>query len=225
MADKNEPTPKAATENADDESMPTISVDWSLDSTTHSFSSMKAPIWNLFLISHAKQPITIYNEYMNPSRVLAEGKLSIFDHTANVEVDQLKTRFCDIPPPSKVHVPLRENMFHTLYPETPYYFTATFGSGRMPSRPKLPDGVPDQRNRKKARGVDGLEVGHQYSLRPGKGWGYIRWWEYGEKDEVMNPPGGRLDGREVAYKHKKTPHPGIRVKVEELPEIEFQCVE
>lgn len=29
----------------------------------------------------------------------------------------------------------------------------------------------------------------------GKDWEYIRWWEYGEKEEVMNPPGGRLDGR------------------------------
>lgn len=33
------------------------------------------------------------------------------------------------------------------------------------------------------------------TCRVGKDWEYIRWWEYGEKEEVMNPPGGRLDGR------------------------------
>lgn len=90
----------------------------------------------------------------------------------------------------------------------------------MPSQPKLTDSGTTQ-----SRGVDGLEIGHRYGLRPGKGWGYIRWWEYGEKDEVMNPPGGRLDGREMAYSRKKTPHPGIRVHVEALPEIRFECVE
>lgn len=41
----------------------------------------------------------------------------------------------------------------------------------------------------------------------------------------MNPPGGRLNGREIAYSRKKTPHPGIRADVEALPEIRSECVE
>ncbi|KAI4121166.1 MAG: hypothetical protein LQ338_006529 [Usnochroma carphineum] len=217
--------PAVSTQTPEETSEPAISVSWSLDPPTHSYSSDTAPTLKLSLTSHATRPITIYNEYMNPSIVLAEGHLSIFDHTANVEVDQVKTRYCDFPPPSKVHVPLREQMFHTLYPEVPKVFTGTFGRGKMPPKPKLPESSNGERDKKQARGVDGLEPGHQYSLRPGKGWGYIRWWEYGEKDQVINPPEGRLDGRQVAYNRKKTPHPAIRVNVEELPEIEFWCVE
>lgn len=41
----------------------------------------------------------------------------------------------------------------------------------------------------------------------------------------MNPPEGKLDGREVAYNHKKAPHQGIHVNVADLPEIEFWCIE
>ena len=88
----------------------------------------------------------------------------------------------------------------------------------------MSDSVAGERDKKQARGVDGLETGHDYSLQPGRGWGYVRWWEWGEKEDVMNPSGGRLDGREVAYKRNKRPHPGIRVNVEELKEIEFRYV-
>ncbi|KAI4095312.1 MAG: hypothetical protein L6R37_007089 [Teloschistes peruensis] len=199
---------------------PEISVTWSLEPTTHSFSKDPSPTLKLHLTNHENRPITIYNEFLIPSVVLAEGHFVIFNYTSDKAVDQIKTRFCDFPPPSKVHVPLREQLFHTLLPGEPTVFTATFGRSKMPSQPKLTDSGTTQ-----SRGVDGLEIGHRYGLRPGKGWGYIRWWEYGEKDEVMNPPGGRLDGREMAYSRKKTPHPGIRVHVEALPEIRFECVE
>ena len=96
----------------------------------------------------------------------------------------------------------------------------------MPSRPNLHvrDGVDGERDNKQARGVNGLEVGHHYGLRPGKGWGYIRWWQDGEKDAVINPAEGKLDGRELAYRNK-APYPGIRVDVEKLPEIEFWCIQ
>ncbi|KAL8740395.1 MAG: hypothetical protein Q9190_006903 [Brigantiaea leucoxantha] len=198
---------------------PKIAADWSLEPTTHSFSNNASPVLKLFLTSHDSRPITIYNEFMIPSIVLADGSFDIFDYTENKTVDQIKTRYCDIPPPSKVKVPLREHLFHTLYPGEPVVFTATFGTSKTPSRPK------HECERNQSRGVHGLEIGHLYGLRPGKDWGFIRWWEYGEKDEVINPPGGKLDGREMAYKHKKTPHAGIRVKVEELPEIRFECVE
>lgn len=206
------------------DSTPDISVDWSLEPTTHSYSTGTAPILKLSLTNHDDRPITIYNEHLNPSTVLAEGRLCIFDYTANAEVDQVKTRYCDFPPPSKVHVPLREQILHTLYPQESIVFTATFGRSKMPSKPKLRDGVDGERDHKQARGVDGLEVGHHYGLRPGKGWGYIRWWQYGEKYAVINPAEGKLDGRELAY-GKKVPHPGIRVNVEELPEIEFWCIQ
>ncbi|KAI4266255.1 MAG: hypothetical protein L6R38_008849 [Xanthoria sp. 2 TBL-2021] len=207
-------------ETTEQPSQPSISAEWSLDPTTHSFSSDTSPTLTLSLTNHANRPITIYNEYLIPSQVLAEGHFVIFDHTTNKVVDQLKTRFCDFPPPSKIHVPLRDHMFHTLYPGRPVSFTAMFGrSSKSPPRPRL------EEQQRQARGVDGLEIGHEYSLRPGEGWGYIRWWEYGEKDEVISPPSGKLDGREIAYKRTKTPHPGIRVNVEALAEIRFRCVE
>ena len=95
----------------------------------------------------------------------------------------------------------------------------------MTAKPEVPDGVESEQNRNKVRGVDGLDVGHHYSLRSGSRWGYVRWWEYGEKDEVVNPPGGRLDWRKVAYRRTRTPHPGVRMEVEGLPEIEFWCIE
>ncbi|KAL8847870.1 MAG: hypothetical protein Q9221_007121 [Calogaya cf. arnoldii] len=137
--------------------------------TTHSFSSDTSPTLTLSLTNHAKRAIKIYNERLIPSKVRAEGHFLIFDRTANTAVDQLKTRFCDLPPPSKIHVPLGKHMFHTLYPEQPVSFTATFGkSNKSSSQPRLED------QHRQARGVNGLEIGHEYSLRPGEGWGYIR---------------------------------------------------
>ncbi|KAL8914700.1 MAG: hypothetical protein Q9171_000713 [Xanthocarpia ochracea] len=199
-------------------SQPEIAAAWSLNPTTHSFSSDTSPTLTLSLTNHGDRPITIYNEHMDPSRVLAEGSLVIFDLTTDTPVDQLKTRFCDFQPPSK-DVPLRETKFHTLYPSKLVSFTATFGRSKSPSQPSLP-GQP-----LRARGVHGLEIGHEYVLRPGTGWGWVRWWDYGEKDEVINPPGGRLDGRTIAYKHSKAPHAGFHVNVKALPEIKFNCVE
>ncbi|KAL8974171.1 MAG: hypothetical protein Q9197_001592 [Variospora fuerteventurae] len=187
--------------------------------TEHSYSSSNAsPTLKVSLTNHATRPITIYNEYMILFRVLAEGKLIIYDRTSDTVVDQMKTHFCEFAPPTKVHVPLPERMFYTLYPMEPVVFTATFGRNKSPSQPVI--------NPHRPRGVHGLQIGHEYVLRPGKGWGYIRWWEWGEKDEVINPPGrGKLDGREILYKRRKTPHPRLLMNVEELPEIEFRCVE
>ncbi|KAI4271397.1 MAG: hypothetical protein LQ337_006036 [Flavoplaca oasis] len=198
---------------------PEVSAEWSLDPTTHSFSSNPSPTLTFSLTNHSDQPITIYNEYLVPSRLLAEGSFTIFDLTADTEVHQLKTRFCDFVPPTNVHVPLRESMFHTLYPGTPVFFIATFGISKSPPRPSLPH------QPLRPRGVHGLEIGHEYILRPGQGWGWVRWWEYGEKEEVINPPTGKLDGRTVAYKHSKAPHPGFQINIGTLPAIKFKCVE
>ncbi|KAL8826338.1 MAG: hypothetical protein Q9170_007442 [Blastenia crenularia] len=198
---------------------PEIAVAWSLEPNIHSFSGDRTPTLSLSLTNRASRPITFYNEHLCLTRVLAEGHLIIFDYTSNSPVDQTKTRFCDFAPPSKIHVPLRERLFYTLYPGEPLVFSATFGISKTLSRLK---GTSE---RPQSRGVNGLEIGHQYGLRPGKGWGRIRWWEYGEKEEVMNPPGGILDGRTIAYKHHKTPHPGFNINVMELPEIRFECVE
>ena len=204
---------------------PNVTVNWSLEPRIHSYSSDISPTLKLSLTNHGKRPITIYDEDLNPFTILAEGHLSIFDHTAKSEVDQVKTRFCNIPPPSKVNVPLREQLFHTLYPEVPVVFTTTFGRSKTPSRPKSINGDNSSRRKSQARGVHGLEPGHHYGLRPGKARGFIRWWEYGEKDEVINPPQGKLDGREVAYDDRKAPHQGIHVNLADLPEIQFWCIE
>ncbi|CAF9922466.1 MAG: hypothetical protein HETSPECPRED_005080 [Heterodermia speciosa] len=204
---------------------PNVTIDWCLEPTTHSYSSASSPTLKFSLINHGDRPITIYEEHIDPSTILAEGRLSIFDHTTNTDVDQIKTRYCSIAPPSKVHVPLREQLFHTLYSEVPVTFTTTFGRSKTPSRPKSIDADDGHGKKDQARGVHGLEPGHRYSLRPGKGWGFVRWWEYGEKEEVMNPPEGKLDGREVAYDHRKAPHPGFHVNVADLPVIDFWCVE
>lgn len=53
----------------------------------------------------------------------------------------------------------------------------------------------------------------------------MRWWEYGEKEEVINPLTGRLDGREVIYRQYKNPHPRIKLDLKDLPDIDFWCVE
>ena len=81
---------------------------------------------------------------------------------------------------------------YTLYPGTPVSFIATFAISKSPPRPSLPH------QSLRPRGIHGLEIRHKYVLRPGQGWGWVRWWEYGEKDEVINPPTGKLDGRTVA---------------------------
>lgn len=103
----------------------------------------------------------------------------------------------------------------------PVAFAAVFGRGKSTPKPKDPGGHESEQSRNKVKGVDGLETGHRYSLRPGSGWEYVLWWDYGETDEVMNPPESRLDGRKAAYRRTKNPHPGIQVEVEKLPEIGF----
>ena len=198
---------------------PDVSAEWSLDLTTHSFSSNTSPTPTLSLTNHSNRPIIIYNECLVPSRLLAEGSFTIFDLTDDTEVHQLKTRFCNFVPPTNVHVPLRDSMFHTLYPGIPVSFIAPFGISKSLPRPSLPHQTL------RPRGVHGLEIGHEYALRPGQGWGWVRWWEYGEKDKVINPPTGKLNGRTVAYKHSKAPRPGFRISIEALPAIKFICVE
>jgi len=208
------------------EPLPEISVAWSLDPTIHSFSGSSAPTLRLFLTNHADRPITIYNEHLHLPTLLAEGnKFSIYDYTTGSEVPQVETRFCDFEPPSKIHVPLRETLFHTLPPGVPVPFPATFGRGSLTPKPNDPDDPEREQNRNKVSGVHNLEVGHHYSLRSERGWTYVRWWEYGEKDEVINPPGGKLDGRKVAYRRRKNPHPRLQVMMDGLTEIDFWCVE
>ncbi|ERF71378.1 hypothetical protein EPUS_09050 [Endocarpon pusillum Z07020] len=101
------------------ESVPRISLNWTLDPTPHSFSTELPPTICLILTSHANKPITIYNEALNPSRLLSEGKFPIFDQTDNIEVPHRRRIYCDFEPPSKIKVPLREKLFHTLYPAVP----------------------------------------------------------------------------------------------------------
>ena len=201
-----------------EETVPMVAVSWSLDPKIHSFHSRSAPTLRLELTNHGTRPITIYNENFRPGTLLAEAQFSIFDNTTNLEVHQSKTIFCNFVPPSYIHVPLPEKSFHTLPPGEPVAFTTRFTlTTEFPPRSK--------EHRARVRGVDGLEIGHHYSLRPGSWRGFIRWWDYGDKEEVIIPPSGKLDGRKVMYRPKKAPHPGFDVEVEKLPEIEFWCVE
>ncbi|KAL8992321.1 MAG: hypothetical protein Q9169_007188 [Polycauliona sp. 2 TL-2023] len=203
-------------------SPPKITAQWSLNRTTHSFSTdTSPPILTISLYNQTDRPITIYNESIDPWRLLARGLFTIFDLTTDSAVDQTKTHYCDFEPPSKIHVPLREHLFHTLYPSVPVTFSGAFGRSRK--LPPQPASMLEESEH--ARGVHGLEIGHEYVLRPGKWWGWVRWWEYGERDEVMNPKGKKLNGRTLAYNHTKVPHPGFSIDVESLPEIHFSCVE
>ncbi|KAL9637859.1 MAG: hypothetical protein Q9164_001942 [Protoblastenia rupestris] len=221
---------KTSVDTLDEEPLPDISIEWRLDPTTHSFSrNSTPPTLCLILTSHDKRPITIYDESLSPGHLLAEGKFSIFYHTTNAHVARSKSRFCHFEPPSKIEVPLRESLFHTLYPEVPVVFSTVFGRSNKAPKPALRAEEANvdvkQYPHRPGRGVDGLEPNHHYCLRAERGWGYIRWWEYGEKDEVMNPPSGRLDGRTVAYRRSKNPHRGIQLEVQSLPDIDFWCVE
>lgn len=209
------------------ESVPRISVNWTLDPTPHSFRSELPPTLCLILTSHASRPITIYNESLNPGRMLREGCFPIFDKTDNIGVAHKKVRYCYFEPPSKIHVPLREKLFRTLYPGVPLVLATPFGPTEWAPKSFLERYVKPgvELERRRALGVDGLKPGHHYSLRAGQGWGRIRWWEYGEKEEVMNPPTGKLDGKKVAYRQSKNPHPPIMLDVKNLHDIDFWCVE
>ena len=219
------PLPKAQEASAGDpqtETAPHISVELALDPPIHSYSSDAAPRLRLTLTSHADRPITIYDDgaVASPGRLLAQGSLAVRDVARGVDVPRRKARFCDFEPPRRVAVPLREALFHTLYPETPAAFEAAFG--RKSGAPE-PLGDADAAGR--LAGVEGLEPGRHYRLRSDGGWGWIRWWEYGEKEAVIDPPGGKLDGRTVAYRHHKNPHPGIRLDTKSIPVVDFWCTE
>lgn len=116
-------------------------------------------------------------------------------------------------------------LFHTFYLDVPLGFEMNFGGAdHAPRALWEPESTVDfKHSRMKARGVDGLEPGHHYRLGPGQGWGCIPWWEYGEKEEVMNPSGGRLNGRRIAYRRNKNPHPAIYLDKGNISDIFFSC--
>jgi hypothetical protein len=52
-------------------------------------------------------------------------------------------------------------------------------------------------------------------------WNSIRWWDYGTRDEILNAPNRRLDGRSVAV--GSGPHPTIVIDLKIVTPIHFEC--
>ena len=78
-------------------------------------------------------------------------------------------------------------------------------------------------------GANELKIGHRYSLGLASvsrvNWRFVRWWEYGTKEEVLRPDGEgrRLDGRRVAF--ERGPHEAIEIDVSAAGDVRFECVE
>ncbi|KAI9876542.1 MAG: hypothetical protein M1830_006283 [Pleopsidium flavum] len=89
--------------------------------------------------------------------------------TTGSEVRQSSQTHCRIPPPSKVAVPLNEDLFHTLLPNNPFTLSAPFTRSRKSTGGKAlakhdPDYTSDRSAKHGACGVDRLEPGHRYIL-------------------------------------------------------------
>ncbi|KAK2756848.1 hypothetical protein FQN53_008548 [Emmonsiellopsis sp. PD_33] len=215
---------------------PRLSTTLSLSPPKHSFSSSQAPSLNLTLTSHHSEPITIYADNLSPSLMLTSSALTITDLSTGQEVPQLKRTHCVIPPPSKVTVPLRKDLFYTLFPNTPVTFSAPFtrirpGTGGKPLAASDPEYGSDPTAKRGACGVDGLEPGSRYILtlaaNPRVRWDVIRWWEYGTKEQVLY--GGSasdepvLNGRDVRFGNG--PHEPIVVDLANVDYVTFECQE
>ena len=131
---------------------------------------------------------------------------------------QRRSTRCKIPPPSKVAVPLNEQLFRTLLPGTPLVFSAPFYSTLLAK--------DDPNYAAGGGGVDGLEPGHRYVLaladNPRVSWNFIRWWEYGTKEQVLRGE-KKLDGRAVRF--DPGPHEAIIIDSKSVRDVAFQCPE
>ncbi len=211
-----------------------ISASLSVDPAMHSFANSQAPNLNLTLTSQYPEPISIYADDVSPKLMLTCGALNITDATTGSEVRQSVQTHCCIPPPSKVAVPLNEDLFPTLLPNTPLILSTPFTRSRKSTSGKAlakhdPDYTSDPSAKHGACGVDGLEPGHKYVLslasKPRVPWDIIRWWEYGTKEQVLHKDGDRagLDGRRVKFGPGR--HEAIVVNSARFGFIEFECCE
>lgn len=218
----------------ENQSKPKISASLSLFPTTHSYANLQAPDLNLTITSHHPDPITIYADDLSPALMLTCGAFVITALNSGSEVRQSRSTHCRIPPPSKVAVPLNEQLFHTLLPNTPLTLSAPFtrsrtSTGGKPLAKDDPDYTSDRSAKHGACGVDGLEPGQNYTLslasNPRVIWDIIRWWEYGTKEQVLHADGNesKLDGR--AVKFGPGPHEAIMVDSKSIGVVAFQCQE
>ena len=216
------------------QSKPIILASISITPATHSYANPQAPKLTLIITSQHSDPITIYADDLSPSLMLACGAFTITSLTNGCEIKQSVRTNCRIPPPSKVTVPLNEELFHTLLPNDPLTLSAPFSrsrteSGGRPLAKSDPDYASDRTARFGACGVDGLEPGNDYVLSlastPRVHWNTIRWWEYGTKEQVLHPEGNEsaLDGRKVKF--GRGPHEAITIDTTSIRPVTFQCRE
>lgn len=215
--------------------MPTISVSISITPATHSYANQEAPNLNLTTTSHYLEPITIFADDLSPSLMLACGAFTITCLNNGCEIKQACRMHCRMPPPTKVVVPVIEQLFYTLLPNEPITISAPFSrnrpeTGGKPLAKSDPAYVSEQvRTSSDASGVDGLEPGNDYLLTlastPRVHWKTIRWWEYGTKEQVLHLNGkeSALDGRQVRW--GRAPHEPIMIDTTSISPVTFHCRE
>ena len=226
MAESNQESRQSYEHVKNNRQLPKILVSLNLDLPVHSFSSDKAPTLTVTITSLHEKPITIYGDELRPNLMITYGAFKLIDLSTGDVVHHSRRRYCKIPPPTKVEVPLQEELLHTLMPNIPLSLSAPFGLDRKPLAGSDVD-RKDPRASIGAVGVDGLYPGHRYQLlaaeQPGINWNSIHWWEYGTKVEVLNSPSGKPDGREARYGHG--PHPAIVIDPKSVSPIEFECID
>ena len=213
----------------DNRSQPKISASISISPTTSSFANPQALSLNLTILSDHSYPITIYADDSSPALMLKCGAFIITDLSTGSEVKQSISTHCRIPPPTKVAVPVSENILHTLLPNTPLTLSAPFtwkhtSTGNKTSATDSTNNTNDRKSKLGAYVVDGLEPGQGYALslasKPRIHWTSIRWWEYGTKEEVLR---SGLDGRKVRY--SPGPHEAIAVDTTGIGAVAFRFQE
>ena len=219
----------------DKQSKPIISVSISITPANYSYSNQQAPNLNLIVTSQHPEPITIYADDLSPSLMLVCGAFTITNLANGCEIEQSVRTNCRFLPPSKVAVPLNEQLFHTLLPNHPLTLSAPFSRSRAETggRPLVkshPDYASDRTARYGACGVDGLEPGNHYLLslasKPrAPHWRTIRWWEYGTREQVLHPNGNEstLDARKVRF--GRAPHEAIEIDTTSIGIVTFRCWE
>ena len=193
--------------------LPKILVSAKLDPPVLSLSNKAASNLVLALISTHEKPITFFGDDVSPKVMLLYAAFKKFRPKHQRICFQPWAHLLQNTPAHKSSSAMREHLFHTLMPNTPLGSSAPFAPNIKRLIKSHSDTDPHPPPHSSMHGLAALPPGQWYLLVIDEStrirWNYVRWWDYGTKDEVLNPGGKKLDGRKVA--HSLGPHPAIEI--------------
>lgn len=147
--------------------------------------------------------------FLYPALALIQKRFQIIDKSTGDAVPQHNIRIQREAFNRKFGTP-NEELFLTLMPDKSTEVSTPFGPPDRQSKARDPD-----EDYGLVTGLDGLKVGHTYSLHVAKGQ-EIWWWRYGTKEEILEP----ADGLDAGLGW--TEEPPIKFDAQSIPAIGFK---